>query len=118
MDVESAVACVDEIPPYNRFQPDDFKAVLRVLPDHVRVVVGRESSPAFYIWTVAAPTVMTVMKGITPDGGVIFEEPTSTVPPDEMGGIPHANTYPVRTVGKPAADLNAGTPVLVRLWYD
>jgi len=118
MSLEEAMECVDEIPPYNRFDPDDFRDVLAVMPDHVKVVVGRESSVVLYFWTVEAPTVMTILKGYTPDGGLLFDGPALTVPPDELGAVPGADTYPLLRVGTPADELADGVGTLVRAWFD
>ena len=121
MDVADAKPCLREIGSYNRFDGDVMADALDDLPDASKVVVGRESSPVVYVWTVDAPAAYDVFDDLVIDDPI--DDPDAIVPatdhrPNELGGVPNADTYPVMTVGKGRDDLEAGEPTLLRAWFD
>lgn len=123
MDTDEAVACINEIPQYNKFTPEVMGRVLETsLPSNTQVVVGRESSVVMYFWTVDPEYVMRQLAGLRPG-----PESDATLPgwagdaaPDELGAEPYADRYPLRTVGKSrdAPEVGPGVPTLVRAWWD
>ncbi|ELZ39324.1 hypothetical protein C471_08595 [Halorubrum saccharovorum DSM 1137] len=121
MDADKAEPCLREIGSYNRFDGDVTADALDDLPDAAKVVVGRESSPVMYVWTVDAPAVYDVFDNLIVDDTV--DDPDAIVPatdhrPNELGGVPNADTFPVATVGKSRGDLDTGVPTLLRAWWD
>jgi len=121
MDVDDAKPCLREIGSYNRFDGDVTADAIDDLPDASKVVVGRESSPVVYVWTVDAPAAYDVFDDLVIDDPI--DDPDAIVPatdhrPSELGGVPNADTYPVMTVGKGRDDLEAGEPTLLRAWFD
>jgi hypothetical protein len=120
MDVETAKECVRNIGPYNRFDPARVHAALDDMPEPIRVCVGREGSPSLYVWTLQPCAVMDAINGDEPYIGIKGEvdDDLDGCPPDELGGIPEAETYPDMTVGKARKHLSDGVPTLIRCWWD
>jgi hypothetical protein len=124
MDVETATECVHKVGEYNRFEPEHVAVALEAMPSDVRVVVGRESSPVMYVWTADQKGATAAFNGIGASWDEIAaaltgetNDPTAS-PPDELGGVPNAETYPIRTVGEAPEDLETGVPILIRAWWD
>ena len=123
MDVAEAKLCLREIGSYNRFDGDVTADALDDLPDASKVVVGRESSPVVYVWTVDAPAAFDVIDDLVVDHDPVRDDPDEIVPatdhrPNELGGVPNADTYPLVTVGKGRGALESGVPTLLRAWFD
>ena len=121
--VAEATPCLRESGSYNRFDGDVTAAALDDLPEPVRVVVGRESSPVMYVWTVDAPAAFDVFDELIVEHEPVRDDPDEIVPatdhrPNELGGIPSAETFPVVTVGKGRDELVSGVPTLLRCWWD
>jgi hypothetical protein len=123
MKVPEAKPCLREIGSYNRFDGYETADALDDLPTPCRVVVGRESSPVMYVWTLDAPAAYDVFENLIVDDDPIRDDPDAIVPatdyrPNELGGVPEADTFPLRTVGKGRDDLEAGVPTILRAWWD
>jgi len=124
MDIETAKECIHEIGDYNHFEPNHVADALNALSDDASVVVGREGSPVIYVWTADPKAAIDGFDCI----GATWEEigeayaaesnvPTAA-PPNELGGVPNADTYPIRVVGKRYDELETGVPTLIRAWWD
>lgn len=119
MDVATAKKCVQVVDSYNRYDGDHVSNALDELPSPTAVVFGRESSPVVYLWTLRPHAAIDALDGIraTPEetqADAIF----APGPPDELGGVVDADSYPVYTVGKRKADLPTDAATLIRAWWD
>jgi hypothetical protein len=123
MGVNDAVACIEEIPNYNRFRPTATQAVLEAidcsLNEGTRVAVGREGSPVLYVWTKHPKTVFAAFLTMAAAERVTDGDPEVHAP-DELGGVQgvDAATYPLQVVGSNSAGLDAGRETLLRAWWD
>ena len=123
MDIAEAKPCLREIGSYNRFDGDVTADAIDDLPEPSEVVVGRESSPVVYVWTLDAPAAYDVFDSLVVEDEPVRDDPDAIVPatdyrPNELGGVTDADSYPIVTVGKGRDALNAGEPTLLRFWFD
>lgn len=121
LDVSTAAECIREIDSYNRFTADAIVDTLESLTAPVRVVVGRESSPALYLWAadpLEAYDAFDTMSVEQDAKGRYSLSDERYVGPDELGIQPDAESYPTRFLGETADTFDGDGPALLRAWWD
>jgi len=121
MDIAEAKPCLREIGSYNRFDGDVTADAIDDLPEPSKVVVGRESSPVMYVWTVDAPAVYDVFADLIidePDRRPGRDRPGDGLPAERTGRCDGRRQLPGRDGREGPSDLDAGEPVLLRCWWD
>lgn len=130
MDTETAAECLREIGDYNRFDGDVIAETLAEIDAPMNVSVGREGSPAVYLWTLEARSVYETFEDLTVEREAP-DVPERMLPgnaedgvvsvgkaPDEIGMWPNADTFPSVTVDGAQDRITAETPTLIRMWWD
>lgn len=114
--IAEANKMVATVPQYNCYNPVCVRDAVEQFPDDAFVAVGREGSPALYIWTDQAQTVGDLLDAIEPaeDDDSHF----SARGPDELGAVVDAEHYPTMAIGEPVSEVGDGPQALIRSWWD